>query len=103
MSSRSASSEMRPSRENLAALDKRLNRHWRTLVWSACMTPRSGARWICSVLTFFSISGLMVEATPSIIFGHVEALQVQIHLAGFDLGQIEDVVDQRQQVLAGDR
>jgi len=30
----------------------------------------------------------------------VESLQVEIHLARFDLGKVEDVVDQRQQVLA---
>ena len=33
--------------------------------------------------------------------GHVEGLEVQLHLAGLDLGEIEDGVDQPQQVLAG--
>ena len=65
---RLASSVTRPSWVNLAALDKRLNRPWRTLVRSACITPNPGASSICSVLAFFSTSGLMVEATSSIIF-----------------------------------
>ena len=31
---------------------------------------------------------------------HLHRLEVELHLAGFHLGQIEDVVDQREQVLA---
>ena len=33
--------------------------------------------------------------------GDVEGLQEEVHLAGFDLRQVENVVDQRQQMLAG--
>ena len=33
--------------------------------------------------------------------GHVERLQEQLHLAGLDLGEVEDVVDQAQQVPPG--
>jgi hypothetical protein len=32
--------------------------------------------------------------------GHVKELQIRGHLAGFDLGEIEDVVDEGQEVLA---
>ena len=38
------------------------------------------------------------------VLGHLlqpHRLEPQVHLAGLDLGHVEDVVDQRQQVLAG--
>ncbi len=33
--------------------------------------------------------------------GYVEGLQIQLDLAGLDLGEVEDIVDQREQVIAG--
>ena len=54
-----------------------------------------------SVLPFFSTSGWTVVTTSSTIADDVEGLEEQLHLAGFDLRQVEDVVDQRLQVLAG--
>jgi hypothetical protein len=56
---------MVPCSVNLLALDKRLNRIWRTRVTSARMAPRSGASSRVSVLPFFSISGATVVATAS--------------------------------------
>ena len=32
--------------------------------------------------------------------GHLDRLQVEHHLAGFHLGQVEDVVDEREQMFA---
>ena len=39
--------------------------------------------------------------TPSNHRRYVKGLQEEIHAAGFDLRQVEDVVDERQQVFAG--
>ena len=64
---RLASSVIVPSWVNLAALDSRLNRPWRTLVRSARITPKPGGHRCASALAFFSTSGLMVAATSSII------------------------------------
>lgn len=54
---------MRPPSVNLAALLRRLMRHWRSLVWSVCASPRPSAisrvRW----LPFLSTSDSTVAAT----------------------------------------
>ena len=54
-----------------------------------------------SALPFFSTSGWIVVVDVVDQLGDVEGLEEQLHLAGLDLRQVEDVVDQRQQVLAG--
>ena len=53
------------------------------------------------MLPFFSTSGSTVAATSRTSVGDVEGLEVELHLAGLDLREVEDVVDQPEQVLAG--
>jgi hypothetical protein len=50
--------------------------------------PSSASRSIVSVFEFEHL-------------GDVECLQVQLHLAGLDLGEVQHLVDEPQQVLAG--
>ena len=86
---------------NLAAFESRLNSVWRTLVWSACIAPRSSGQATTSVLPFFSTSGWTIAATSRTSCADLERLQEQVHPPGLDLGEVEDVVDQPEQVLAG--
>ena len=85
----------------LGGVQSRLKSAWRTLVWSACIVPRSSAHATTSVLAFFSTSGWTIASTSSDESGDLERLQEQVHPAGLDLGEVQDVVDQPQQVLAG--
>ena len=52
-------------------------------------------------LPFLATSGCTVAATSWTILADVELLEVERHLAGFDLREIEDVVDEAEQVFAG--
>ena len=52
-------------------------------------------------LPFFSTSGWTMAATSLTSLADLERLQEEVHAAGLDLGEVEDVVDQPQQVLAG--
>ena len=90
-----------PCSVNLLALLARLSSACRMRVWSACIVPSPAAQSTTSVLPFFA-------AIVPMVVRHVvdqrrdrEGLEVELHLAGFDLGQVEDVVDQREQVPGG--
>jgi hypothetical protein len=52
-------------------------------------------------LAFFAARGWMTAAMSRTRAGHVEALEVELHLAGFDLREVEHGVDQLEEVLAG--
>ena len=54
-----------------------------------------------SVLPFLSISGWTIASTSRTSLADLERLHEEVHPAGLDLGEVEDVVDQPQQVLAG--
>ncbi len=65
------------------------------------MSPTPGSKSTVSSLFFFITSGSIVTTTPWTICCDVEGLEVELHLAGLDLGQVQDAVDQAEQVLAG--
>ena len=52
-----------PCSVSLAALLNRLNRLWRSLVWSERIAPASSARSTTSVLAFLLISGSITDCT----------------------------------------
>ena len=87
---------------NLAALESRLNSAWRTLVWSACIVAEVvGARddQRVGVLLDQRLDDRRRRRRTS--WPTLERLQEQVHPAGLDLGEVQDVVDQPEQVLAG--
>ncbi len=86
---------------NLAALLSRLKMACRSLVASARTLPRSGPRSTTKALVFLAASGRAVDLDLVDELVEVDVLEVQLHLAGLDLGDVEDVVDHRQQMLAG--
>ena len=47
-----------------------------------------------SVLPFFSTSGWTIASTSRISCRDLERLDEQVHPAGLDLGEVEDVVDE---------
>ena len=99
--SRATASEIVPRSVNLQALLRRLKRAWRTFVRSARIAPiASGQRDLQAVRV---LRGQRLDHRGDVAdeAGHVEALEVELHLAGLDLGEIEHGVDQLQQVLAG--
>ena len=102
VASRHASSVIVPALGELAGVAQEVEQALPHLgqvgVHRAEVRPRSATS---SVLPFFSTSGSMVVATSPDKVGDVERLEEQLHLAGLDLGEVEDVVDERQQVLAG--
>ena len=63
------------------------------------MPPRSSGQWTSSALAFFWASGWMVVTTSRIMSGTSNVSSMQVQLARLDLGQVEHVVDQREQVL----
>ena len=65
------------------------------------MPPRSSAQRTVSVFPFLRDERRDGVDHSSIMPRDVEVLERQRHLAGFDLRQIEDAVDQLEQVLAG--
>ena len=50
---------------------------------------------------FLAASGRLVELDLLDQLGEIDGLDIQLHLAGLDLGDIQDVVDHGQQVLSG--
>ena len=72
-----------------------------SLVRSVRIEPMSGGQTITSLLPFFTTSGSTIVRTSSTSLAEVDLLEIDIHAAGLDLGQIENVVDQPEQVLAG--
>ena len=99
--SRRTSSVTSPSLVNLAAFDSRFRSTWRTFVTSSRIEPRSsGQRHFEAVAVLLDErpggDGGLVDDGPDL-----ECLEIQPHLAGLDLGEVEDVVDEPEQVLAG--
>ena len=100
--SRDTSRRTGPFSVNLQALLSRLNSTCRTLVMSARMKPsRRGAIHRQRV----AVSSRRAAGWSSITSPHerrdLEGLDEELHLAGLDLRKVENVVDQRLQVLAG--
>ena len=87
-----------PSGVNLMALDSRLLRICCTLAWSWYMSGRSrldlGIPGRCSSR---SVSGRAMSHWAAITGSMRKSVEPDLHLAAFDLGQIEDVVDHVQQ------
>ena len=89
-----------PFSVNLLALLARLSSACRSRVWSACMVPRSGGQSTTMRLPFFVAIGSMVLATSPIKRHQRERFEVKLHPPRLDLGQIENVVDQGEQMPA---
>ena len=84
----------------LAGVAQQLSRIWRSLASaSACMAPTSGRalarRAGCRSFRQRPDRGRPTSSTSVAI---VERLEIELHLAGLDLRQVEDVVDQREQM-----
>ena len=62
---RATSTVTRPRSVNLLALLTRLSSAWRMRVWSACMSPMSGAQWTMISLAFLVATGRIVAITSS--------------------------------------
>ena len=96
---RRAARVIRPCSVNLAALLNRLNRLWRSLVWIGTHRAHAVRRTTTRVLAFLAIRldyGLHLGDQVR----DLKVFDENIHLAGLDLGQVEDIVDQAEQVHA---
>ena len=91
----------RPSLVNLAALLRRLSKACFNLVASLLIEDRVGAQDTISWLPLRAASGSINRRTSSKSPRKVDGLYVDLHLPGLDLGQIENVVNQSEQVFAG--
>jgi hypothetical protein len=89
-----------PSCVNLTAFDSRLSSTCFSFVRSVCSGGRSSPTSIAVVQPFDAASAAATRRSRDQL-GDVRRLEVQRHLAGLDLRQVEDVVDQVEQVLAG--
>ena len=95
------SSTRPPSGVNLIALDSRFVQD--LLQLAGVLPQRAGwpaSSWPRRSMFFFSASGRNMVSRPSQTSCDAELLEADLHLAGLDLGQVEDVVDQGQQLLA---
>ena len=90
-----------PRSVNFTALLSRLTRIWRSRVTSPSDGLRGvGIDQIGQIEAFLgSLGGQQIERALD-AFAQIEGLVLQLQLVGFDLGEIEDVVDDRQQRLA---
>ena len=98
--SRRTASDTVPPSVNLQALERRLKSVWRTLVWSARISPTSGAQAIDEGIA--PAVGQRPDDGDDLLDQrrHREPLEVDVHLARLDLREVEDGVDQLEQVLA---
>ena len=96
----SAVSVMVPRSVNFAELESRFNITCRTLVQSVLSAP--SAPWLSTTrrLSFFFISGSATATRPADQRGDVNPLGEHLHASGLDLGEIEHVVDQPEEVPA---
>ena len=99
--SRRASSVIRPPLVNLAALLSRLNRALADLDLVRAHHAQLGAATELERVAVPGHQRLDCRADVGEHGGDVELLDEDVHLAGLDLRQVEDVVDQAEQVLAG--
>ena len=53
------------------------------------------------LLPFLATSGRIIDWTSAGQGGEVDVLEIDVHLAGLDLRQVEDVVDHAEQMPAG--
>ena len=99
--SRSALTTIRPpSGVNLMALESRLLRICCTLAWSWSMSGRSGSISVSRSMFLRSVSGRAMSHWAETTGSMRKSRQPDFHLAAFDLGQVENVVDHLQQHLA---
>ena len=92
------SSRTEPSSVNLIALPARLISTWRT--WLASPTRRSGTSGAtCSTYSMRLLRARRLQDRADAVeqFAHREFDGVQLELAGLDRGDVEHVLDQRQQ------
>ena len=88
-----------PSGVNLIAFESRFSMTCLSFRSSARTSPSCGSTVACSVIA--SPPGSLADEGHGVVDsrGQVEVGQLELHPPGLDLGEIEDVVDQRQQVL----
>jgi hypothetical protein len=91
-----------PRSVNLAALLRRLSRIWRILVRSAWMKPIEVGQWTVDLVAVAGEHRADGAEHGLDHVGDVEGLEVDVHAAGLDLGEVEDVGDEAEQVLAGE-
>ena len=87
-----------PLEVNLLALLTRFISAWRTRIWSAYIEPIVSGHFTTISFPFLLAMASTVWTTSSISVAIWEAFEDKIHLSGLDLGQIENVVDQRQKM-----
>ena len=89
-----------PFSVNLLALLARLSRDCRKRVWSAWIVPRS--RWAIDDEAVAVLRRHRLDRLGHVLdHGHQrERFEVKLHPPGLDLGEVEDVVDQGEQVPA---
>ena len=85
---------------NLIALLVKLIRIWLSERRSVCTVTSSSGTVISSSIPFSSASGRRAGHDLLQDLAAVHGLELELDVAGLDLGQIEQVVDDRQQVLA---
>ena len=95
-----AVSVMVPRSVNFAELESRFNITCRTLVTSVLSAPSAPLLSTTRRLSFFFISGSATATTPADQCGDVEPLGEDLHASRLDLGEVEHVVDQSEQVPA---
>ena len=91
----------RPLGVNLTALETRLKTIWRTRRSSAVIVISSGSVLRASAMPPPLARSLSIETALLQNLGNRDRRELQLHPAGLDLGEVEDVVDQREQMLAG--
>ena len=98
---RHAVSVTSPRSVNLQAFESRLRRIWRRRIGSTTARPRSGCASSLSWFACFSARGFAVSTHVVQQGAQVDLLRLQLELAGLDLGEIENLVDQLEEELAG--
>ena len=91
---------MAPFSVNLLALLMRFSSACRNRIWSACIIPIRRVAMDCDLVAVFCRQRL--DGLDDVVDQRrkSEALQIKFHAPGLNLGQVEDVVDQREQVPA---
>ncbi len=91
-----------PSGVNLMALESRLLRICCTLPWSWNSSGRLGSMSQSRSMFFRSASGRAMSHCAAMTSLDAELAEPDLHLAAFDLGQVEDVVDHVQAAVRPD-
>ena len=90
-----------PSLVNLQALESRLSTHWRSFMASVWARPLGRAPVMVDGVAV--LLGERAHRLDQLVqhLVRIELAAVDVHAAGFDLGEIENFVDQAEQVLGG--